>query len=331
MLTTLLLLSACGGTPGKDDVAVDSGPVDTGTDADADTDVDADTDADADTDTDTDTDSDSDSDSDTDTDSGDTQDTAAPDTYTDGDGPYRVTTRSSRVDGQDVTWYEPSGVDTSVGPQPVLIWAHGFGRTQENYATGARRAATWGFLVAVPELPSVYTGDHEGNAEWLATQMLPAARDAVGNDAAPAGYVGHSAGGLASLLAASQSEVDFLVTLDGVDASDLGVDADGLVDEPTLQLIGESSSCNSSGNGRNWNTSGEQWQVDVTDATHCDFESDTDWLCTSFCGSNDADRQALVNIYAVAWALHHVGRGGSAYQPDGSATAADRSAGRISD
>lgn len=70
----------------------------------------------------------------------------------------------------------------------------------------------------------------------------------------------------------------------------------------------------------------------MTNATHCDFESDTDWLCTDVgCGDNDSARQDLVTAYAIAWALNHVGRGGDAYQPDGSVTASDRAAGRISD
>jgi pimeloyl-ACP methyl ester carboxylesterase len=141
-------------------------------------------------------------------------------------------------------------------------------------------------------------------------------------------FVGHSAGGLVSLLAAAEAGADAYVGLDAVDASGLGEAADGAVTAPALFLNGDPSLCNASGNNSAWTTGGDAWRVAVTDAGHCDFESDTDWICTAGCGSEDTGRQALIETYTVAWLVHHLLGGADAWV-EGSEAEADRRAGRI--
>lgn len=323
----VILLAGCGEAAVKigDETgggSIDSADTAADSDGDADTDSDSDTDADSDTDTDTDSDTDSDTDTDADTDSGGGTGVD----YTGGEGPYGVNTLDDNVDGSDVTYYVPDGG----GPWPVVVWSHGFGRSKANHVTAATRAASWGFLVVTPNLPS-FT-DHAANGDAIANVFLPAARATFATEVNDqAAFVGHSAGGLASLIAASEADVDALVTLDGVDVSDLGVTAAPSVSEPTLQLLGEPSGCNSDGNGRAWGPleSGTVWQVDVTSACHCDFESDTDWLCTTFCGSESSDRQDIIQSYAIAWLIHETYGGADAWI-GGSQAEADRSSGRIS-
>ena len=75
---------------------------------------------------------------------------------------------------------------------------------------------------------------------------------------------------------------------------------------------------------------GAHWMVSVTDATHCDFESNTDGLCTTFCGDEDPARQDIIQTYAVAWALQQTRGSASPYMQGGAQAEADRSAGRIS-
>jgi dienelactone hydrolase len=245
----------------------------------------------------------------------------------DGDpGPAGVSTRTSRVAGASVTWYTP---DTP-GPWPVVIWSHGFARGPQHHETAARFAASWGFLVATPALPNF--ADHAANGRFLAEDLLPAAVTASGQADPPVALVGHSAGGLASVIAsASASGVDAYVGLDPVDSGSLGADAARRVSAPALILHGEAGSCNAEANSSAWRFSGTAWSVDVNGASHCDFESDSDGLCTSFCGGEDAAIRELSLAYATAWLLQQLGGAdASAWVEGGSQADADRSARRLS-
>ena len=217
--------------------------------------------------------------------------------YTGGTGPFAVQKETGSVAGQDVVWYTPEG-----SPEFALAWSHGFARGPEQHASVAALAASWGFLVVTPRLPSL--SDHQANADFLATDLRDAALE---RGAAHFGYVGHSAGGLASLLAAADSEAWVLVGLDGVDASGLGVDAAGSVEAPALLLAGEPSTCNSSGNGRDWVPGGSVRELVVNGASHCDFESDTDGTCEAFCGAADPARQTAVQTWTMAWLVAQAG------------------------
>ena len=101
------------------------------------------------------------------------------------------------------------------------------------------------------------------------------------------------------------------------------------VAEPALLLHGESSYCNSDANSAAWELGGYTWSVDVTDADHCDFESDTDWLCTTACGAEDARRQELIQAYAVAFVLNSLTGEAGDWVEGGSQAVADRAAGDI--
>jgi len=317
MSSILLALLACTGS--KPIVLVDTSDSGATPEGDADTDADSDTDADTDTDTDTDTDADGDTDADTDTDTPGL-------VYDGGTGPWTVSDLDDSVDGNDVTYFVPSGG----GPWPVVVWSHGFARSKDAHAASAARLASWGFLVVTPNLPEF--SDHAANGDAIANVFLPAARSAFGSQVSEqAAFVGHSAGGLASLVAAASADVDAYVSLDGVDVSDLGVDTAPGVSEPSLFLVGAGSYCNSDGNGAAWASlvAGSAWRVDVPDASHCDFESNTDWLCTLACGAEDAARQEVIQQYAIAWVVQHTLGGAEDWIEGGRQALADRDAGRI--
>lgn len=242
--------------------------------------------------------------------------------YDEGDGPYAVDSDDAKVGGQAVTWFVPRGA----GDAPPVIWSHGFARSRAYHTEAARHAASWGLLVVTVDLPSPY-GGHEENGQFLAKDLLPAALDR-----AEAGerwaFVGHSAGGLASVLAAAEVGAGAVVGLDAVDYDDLGRDAARDVTAPTLRLVGEPSACNASGNGRDWSLGGTDWLVEVPGASHCDFEDPTDALCTVVCGAEDSGRQDVVGEYATAWLVHQL-LGGADGWVGGAEADADRDAGRI--
>ncbi len=239
------------------------------------------------------------------------------DTYGDGDGPFGVIEETVEVAGQEVTLYTPD----APGALPGVVWSHGFARGPQFHVTGARRAASWGFLVATPVLPEF--SDHAANGAFIADSMVPAVDQGAG-----VMLVGHSAGGLASLLAATQAPVDAYVGLDPVDSSELGLEAAADVLN-ALVLHGEPTACNSDANSTAWDIP-LAWHVTVIGASHCDFESDTETGCTLVCGDSDSARQALIQEYAVAWLLNTVGRGAEAWLAGGSEAEADRDGGRIS-
>ena len=127
-------------------------------------------------------------------------------------------------------------------------------------------------------------------------------------------YAGQSAGGLASVVAGAEDPGTVAVlSLDGVDASNIGAGAIGDVSAPVYGLLGEPSSCNSSNNGASWfSSASDALAIRVTEADHCDFESDTDWLCTTFCtGSNssfsDAEISDTIRGLATAAVLQEAG------------------------
>lgn len=269
------------------------------------------------------------------TDTGDTGggSTAQEPAYDGGTGPWTVDVSSARVGGQDVDWYVPD----APGPLPVIAWVHGFGRGPDRHAGAAQRAASWGFLVAVPALPnprvegSWLAIDHAANGAWVAGTLLPEARRMAGSDAVPVGVVGYSAGGLATLVAASLVQVDAWVGLDAVDdTGGTGTEVDASVMAPALLLRAPRASCNADGNSGTWRTGGTRWTVTVEESNHCDFESDTTWECELLCGGTaDPLRQDLISAYAIGWMVHHLQGGADDWLEGGTRARDDRDAGRI--
>lgn len=223
-------------------------------------------------------------------------------------GPYGVSrsTRSVAVASctMDVVLYEPDGEGAV-----LVVLSHGFARSASNLLGLGEHLASWGLTVALPALchSSILDTDHAQNGADIVSLAA-----ALGSSEVI--YAGQSAGGLASLLAGAQDAATLgVISLDGVDASGLGSGAAGSLSAPLYGLVGESSSCNSSNNGTAWFAAAPDAQaLRVTEADHCDFESDTDELCTWFCtGSNDlfsdADLASTITGLTTAAALEAAG------------------------
>ncbi|RME25528.1 MAG: alpha/beta fold hydrolase [Deltaproteobacteria bacterium] len=192
------------------------------------------------------------------------------------------------------TTFTPDDAD----PIATVILAHGFSRGRAQVAGWAEDLASWGFRAVAPDLchASILDTDHEANGNDLARLGALLEGDII--------FAGHSAGGLAALLAGVASpEARGVVTLDLVDSGDLGLQAAPDLAIPLWAMLGEASACNADGNGdavvaivprsRAWR---------ITGADHCDFENETDALCTAFCGGTD-DRFDELEIHEVIGAL----------------------------
>jgi len=192
--------------------------------------------------------------------------------------------------------YRPAGP-----PRGAVILSHGFTRSRTTLGGHAAAIAEAGALALTPDLP--YTFDFRRNAQGLAE--LVARLRAGGPFGAPVQrvvLVGFSAGGLSSLLTAATPGVVGYVGLDPFDRElpDTG-GALGRNFAPALQteamlLRAPPSRCNAQAVAAPWGALLPRLLSDrlIESASHCDFESPTDWKCRLACGNTDPQRQAVV-------------------------------------
>jgi hypothetical protein len=203
-------------------------------------------------------------------------------------GPHTVvaesnTTTVTNCTSFEYTVYSPDGV---TDPE-VVVLGHGFARGPGVMVGWADHFASWGLEVLLPTLChyNVLAGvDHEMNGQNMVELAgLHGATDPT--------YAGHSAGGLAALIASSM-DPDSRGVL-GLDTTDTE-DAPGVPDFigqsyapsafPGYLLIGEPSTCNAENNGVPlFQLMGTFDILKLTGADHCDFESPTDFMCTFNC------------------------------------------------
>jgi dienelactone hydrolase len=209
-----------------------------------------------------------------------------------------VQTRVHALDGHRVTLdvYPAAGL-----VRGAAILSHGFTRSRSTLAGHAQALAGAGVLVLTPDLPCTF--DFRCNARALAA--LVGSLRAGGTFGAPVErvmLVGFSAGGLSSLLAADTPGVVGFVGLDPFDrsvpgeAERLGLAAAGRLRTEALLLRAPPSSCNAEAVAASWGTAlPALWRDElIAGASHCDFESPTDWMCRLACGDTDPTRQQQV-------------------------------------
>ena len=212
--------------------------------------------------------------------------------------PAPVQTQTPTLDGHRVTLdvYPAAG-----GLHGAAILSHGFTRSRRTLAGHAQALADAGVLVLTPDLPCTF--DFRCNARALAA--LVQSLRAGGPFGAPVEkvmLVGFSAGGLSSLLAADTPGVVGFVGLDPFDrtlsgeAGLLGLAAAGRLRTEALLLRAPPSRCNADAAAAPWaGALPALWRDDlIAGASHCDFESPSDWMCRLACGDTDPARQQRV-------------------------------------
>lgn len=189
-----------------------------------------------------------------------------------------------------------------VGPvRGAVILSHGFTRSRTTLGGHAAALASQGILALTPDLPTTF--DFRRNAQGLGelVAMLRVGGD-LGPPVARVVLVGFSAGGLSSLLAAATPGVVGYIGLDPFDRSlPDGQVALGLAFAPSLKteallLRAPPSRCNAESVAAPWSKALPALWADrvVPGASHCDFESPTDWMCRLACGDTDPSRQQRV-------------------------------------
>ncbi len=201
---------------------------------------------------------------------------------------------------------------TSGGPYPLVVASHGFSASGDNQLGWAQHFASWGLAVAVPSFPSPLAPDAAKDAaiiEDLVTQLRGPLAAAERVSTGAFGLEGHSAGGLATAVAALQIAPGATILFDPVDKDAVGQAAYGKLCTPVLAIFAEPSSCNNSAGWRAFatTTTSDLLAFNVKGSTHCDGENAARSLCGSFCGgAASPDRQAAYAHYATAFLLAHL-------------------------
>lgn len=183
----------------------------------------------------------------------------------------------------------------------AAILSHGFTRSRRTLSGHAQALADTGVMVLTPDLPCTF--DFRCNARALAA-MVQALRagGSFGAAVERVVLVGFSAGGLSSLLAADTPGVAGYIGLDPFDRAmpgetePLGLAAAGRLRVEALLLRAPASRCNAEAVAAPWGAVlPALWRDEVIEgASHCDFESPSDWICRLACGDTDPARQQRV-------------------------------------
>lgn len=212
--------------------------------------------------------------------------------------PPPVQTLEATLDGHRVTL----DVHPTAGPpRGAAILSHGFTRSRRTLAGHARALADAGVLALTPDLPCTF--DFRCNGRALAALVAQLRAGGVfGPPVDRVMLVGFSAGGLSSLLAADTPGVAGFVGLDPFDRvmSDeperLGLAAATRLRTEALLLRAPPSRCNADAVAAPWAAAlPVLWRDElIAGASHCDFESPSDWMCRLACGDTDPARQRRI-------------------------------------
>jgi dienelactone hydrolase len=209
-----------------------------------------------------------------------------------------VQTQAHRLDGHRVTLdlYATAGA-----PRGAAILSHGFTRSRTTLAGHAQALAAAGVLAITPDLPCTFDFRCNGRALAALVAQLRAGGP-FGPPTERVMLVGFSAGGLSSLLAADAPGVVGVVGLDPFDrampgeAEHLGLAAARRLRTEALLLRAPPSRCNAEAVAAPWGPAlPALWRDElIAGASHCDFESPSDWMCRLACGDTDPARQQRV-------------------------------------
>jgi dienelactone hydrolase len=198
----------------------------------------------------------------------------------------------------DVDVYWPERADQA----PLVIIAHGFRRHRRHMSGWGRHLANEGFVVAIPDLPT--HSDHVQNGHFVYELEAYLGTEEPWKwriDPTRVGYLGFSAGGLSSLLAAARSPaVVIWIGLDPVDRDGMGVKTAPMVRARTVVLTAEPSPCNAQGNAHNMIAALSYPEHHrVPGAVHVDAEWPTSVLAESMCGSSTEERRTEFRVRAT--------------------------------
>jgi pimeloyl-ACP methyl ester carboxylesterase len=185
------------------------------------------------------------------------------------------------------TVYRPTGP----GPALTALIVPGFMRDRDRMRGWAEEIAGSGMTAVTMDFcqPTAFDGRHAENA-----RDMIAVRTTLGITRVV--YIGHSAGGLASLLAAADDPAARgMLLFDPVDFGDLAEGAAARAAVPALVLLAKPGVCNLRRNIRHaLPLLAQATTVTIEHASHCDFEWPPDGLCRAACDLGGPGREARI-------------------------------------
>jgi dienelactone hydrolase len=260
-------------------------------------------------------------------------------------GPYPTDQFDFTLQGLGATVFYPgtAGTVAAGGPFSGLVLGHGFARARAQHANNGVFLASHGYVVVTVDFPNPLSPDFDAWAaqisaalDWLEAQNAdPASRFYQQIAADRLGALGHSAGGMATWVAAGQdSRIKANMPLDPVPANDADLPALGAgLAVPSGWTGAPGSSCNANASYGQFYplvAAGHKAQYIISSATHCDFEDPTNFLCTLTCGGTSDARRQVWRRYTVAWFKYYLdGETGYFHYLHGDGLANDLAAGRL--
>lgn len=260
-------------------------------------------------------------------------------------GPYATEQLNFTLQGLGATVFYPGagGAVAAGGPFSGLVLGHGFARARAQHANNGVFLASHGFIVVTVDFPNPLSPDFDAWAaqisaalDWLEAQNADPFSRFSGQIAVDRlGALGHSAGGLATWVAAGQdSRLKAIMSLDPVPANGADLTALGAaLTIPSGWTGAPGSSCNASASYSQLYplvAASHKAQYIVSNATHCDFEDPSNFLCTLTCGGTSDARRQVWRRYTVAWLKYYLdGDTGYFHYLHGDGLTADLAAGRL--
>lgn len=260
-------------------------------------------------------------------------------------GPYATEQFNFTLQGLGATVFYPGagGAVAAGGPFSGLVLGHGFARARAQHANNGVFLASHGFIVVTVDFPNpmspnftAWAAQISAALDWLEAQNAdPASRFYQQIAVDRLGALGHSAGGMATWVAAGQdSRIQATMPLDPVPADGADLAALGAaIAVPSGWTGAPGSSCNASASYSQLYplvAAGHKAQYIVSNATHCDFEDPSNFLCTLVCGGTSDARRQVWRRYTVAWFKYYLdGDTGYFHYLHGDGLAADLAAGRL--
>lgn len=260
--------------------------------------------------------------------SGPVSDPGDPGPYTTGSLSLTITNPDNGDEIATDVYYPSVGeeIDPVNAPYAALVFARGFLSSSGNYSGNGRHLASWGYIVLVADFPSEDIEARAADVQYLLSYLEAENVNAASIfynciDTSRFGLLGHSLGGLTTLMASARDpRVQVAVALDPVNPPEqMATPWDYAAEAPQvhapLAVIGApSQTCNSSANynsmypvlGSNHKA---LWVIDG--ASHCDFVDFTSSLESFFCylicgGQYSAERVQLARRYTTAWLNYYL-------------------------
>jgi pimeloyl-ACP methyl ester carboxylesterase len=195
--------------------------------------------------------------------------------------------------------YQPA----TSAPAPLVILAHGLWRDRTRMAGWGQVLARQGFVAVAMDMPTLADYQHNGRSiDELIDALCSGAIVSCKVDAQRIGLVGHSAGGLATFLAAAENpKVKIWVGLDPVDRHGIGAAVGSRVGARAVVVRAPPSNWNQHGNATTLLKSLRQGGSDtiVEDAIHIDPEWPSDWTMEFLMGQTSEQRRDVFVHWAV--------------------------------